>query len=56
MLHPLRDSKFQKLVQGVPKDAVEQSYFGKIMIGHHWGSLERLEVAGPDFCTFGPLF
>ena len=39
------------MVQSVPKDAVEQSYYGKIMIGPHWGSVERLEVAGFNFCT-----
>ena len=44
------------MVQSVPKDAVEQSYYGKIMIGPHWGSVDRLEVAGFDFCHLRTYF
>ena len=44
------------MVQSVPKDAVEQSYYGKIMIGPYWGSVDRLEVAGFDFCLLRTYF
>ena len=44
------------MVQSVPKDAVEQSYYGKIMIGPYWGSVDRLEVAGFDFCHLRTYF
>ena len=54
--HPLKNPKFYKVVQSVPKDAVEQSYYGKIMIGPYWGSVDRLEVAGFDFCHLRTYF
>ena len=43
MSRPLKNSKFKKVVQSVPKDAVEQSYYCKIMIRGHLGSVERMQ-------------
>ena len=32
------------------------SWYGRTMIGPHWVSVERLEVAGLDYCAICPLF
>ena len=56
MSHPPHRLKFLKVGLKYAQRWYGTELVCRIMIGPHWASVVRLEVAGTDFCAFGPLF